>query len=180
MSASDPKTNLSRFGPERRDFIITRTFDAPRELVFAAWSDVNHLRRWWGPKGCTIGFCNMDLRPGGELLYSLRMPEGQEIWGKFVYREILPPDRLVFVNSFSDPQGNVTRAPFNSKWPLEILNTLTLGEQFNLTTLSLIGQPLNPTAEELELFESMLDPLHESFSGTFDQLQTYLKSFLKP
>ena len=65
-------------------------FDAPRELVFSAWSDPNHLRRWWGPKGCSIGFCNMDLRPGGQLLYSLRMPDGQEMWGKFVYREILP------------------------------------------------------------------------------------------
>ena len=180
MSATNVESNSQRFGPHHRDFIITRTLDAPRELVFDAWSNPNHLRRWWGPKGCTVGFCNMDLRPGGQLLYSLRMPDGQEMWGKFVYREILPPDRLVFVNSFSDPQGNVTRAPFNSKWPLEILNTLTLGEQFNLTTLSLIGQPLNPTAEELELFESMLNSLHESFSGTFDQLQKYLKSLSKP
>lgn len=180
MSATNPKTNLSHFGPELRDFIITRTFDAPRELVFDAWSDVNHLRRWWGPKGCTVGFCNMDLRPGGQLLYSLRMPDGHEMWGKFVYREILPPDRLVFVNSFSDPQGNVTRAPFNPKWPLEVLMTLTLGEQFNLTTLSLIGKPLNPTGEELDLFESMLNSLHEGFSGTFDQLAAYLQTLTKP
>ena len=174
MSATTPKPN--DFRPDRHDFIITRTLDAPRELVFDAWSNPNHLRRWWGPKGCTVGFCNMDLRPGGQLLYSLRMPDGQEMWGKFVYREILPPDRLVFVNSFSDPQGNITRAPFNTKWPLEILNTLTLGEQFNLTTLSLIGRPLNPTPEELDLFDSMTASLHEGFSATFDQLQAYLKT----
>lgn len=161
---------------ERRDFIITRTFDAPRELIFSLWSDPNHLRRWWGPKGCSVGFCNMDLRPGGQLLYSLRMPDGTEMWGKFVYREILPPDRLVFVNSFSDPQGNVTRAPFNPKWPLEILNTLNFGEQFNLTTLTLMGHPLNPTEEELQLFESMLDSLHQGFSATFDQLSAYLST----
>jgi uncharacterized protein YndB with AHSA1/START domain len=166
----------SHFGPEIRDFVITRTLDAPRELVFSAWSDANHLRKWWGPKGCSVGFCNMDLRPGGQLLYSLRTAEGQEMWGKFVYREILPPDRLVFVNSFSDAQGNTTRAPFNADWPLEILNTLTLGEQFNLTTLSLIGKPLNPTPQELALFESMLPSLHEGFSGTFDQLAAYLKT----
>jgi uncharacterized protein YndB with AHSA1/START domain len=110
------------------------------------------------------------------LLYSLRTPDGKEMWGKFVYREILPPDRLVFVNSFSDPHGNVVRAPFNPKWPLEILNTLTLGEQFNLTTLSLIGKPLNATGDELALFESMLDSIHEGFSGTFDQLAAYLKT----
>jgi uncharacterized protein YndB with AHSA1/START domain len=96
------------------------------------------------------------------------------MWGKFVYREVLPPERLVFVNSFSDPQGNVTRAPFNSRWPLEILNTLTLGEQFGLTTLTLLAAPLNPTPEEFQLFESMLDSLHQGFSGTFDQLSAYL------
>jgi uncharacterized protein YndB with AHSA1/START domain len=168
--------NPSHFGPEIRDFVITRTLDAPRELVFSAWSDPNHLRHWWGPKGCTVGFCNMDLRPGGQLLYSLRMPDGQEVWGKFVYREILPPDRLVFVNSFSDPQGNTTRAPFSPNWPLDVLMTLTLGEQFNLTTLSLIGKPLSPTADELALFESMLDSLHQGFSATFDQLASYLKT----
>jgi uncharacterized protein YndB with AHSA1/START domain len=180
MSANDqgakPSTNpkSSRYGPERRNFIITRTFDAPRELIFNLWSDPNHLRRWWGPKGCTVGFCNMDLRPGGQLLYSLRTPDGNEMWGKFVYREILPPERIVFVNSFSDPQGNVTRSPFNPQWPLEILNTLNLGEQFNLTTLTLMGRPLNPTEAELQLFDSMLDSLHQGFSATFDQLSAYL------
>jgi uncharacterized protein YndB with AHSA1/START domain len=176
MSATNSKSSSPHYGPEHRGLIITRTFDAPRELVFSAWSDANQLRRWWGPKGCSVGFCNMDLRPGGQLLYSLRMPDGQELWGKFVYREVLPPERLVFVNSFSDPQGNVTRSPFNPKWPLEVLNTVTLGERFNLTTLSLLGEPLNPTGEELDLFESMMSSLHEGFSGTFDQLAAYLKT----
>jgi uncharacterized protein YndB with AHSA1/START domain len=176
MSAS---ANPPHFGPEHHHFAISRMFDAPRELIFSLWADANHLRRWWGPKGCTIGFCNMDLRPGGQLLYSLRMPDGQEMWGKFVYREILPPERLVFVNSFSDPQGKLTRAPFNPKWPLEILNTLTLSQQFNLTRLVLLGEPLNPTPEEYELFESMIDSLHQGFSATFDQLQTYLNSLPK-
>ena len=180
MSATNPTPNPSHSGPTHHRFAISRMFDAPRELVFAAWSDPNHLRRWWGPKGCTVGFCNMDFRPGGQLLYSLRMPDGQEMWGKFVYREILPPDRLVFVTSFSDQQGAVTRAPFNPKWPLEILNTLTLSEHFNQTRLVLMGEPVNPTAEELALFESMLDSLHEGFSGTFDQLASYLKSLTPP
>ena len=180
MSATNPTPDSSPRHLERHRFAISRMFDAPRELVFSQWSDPNHLRRWWGPKGCTVGFCNMDLRPGGQLLYSLRMPDGQEMWGKFVYREILPPDRLVFVTSFSDPQGNITRAPFNPKWPLEILMTLILSQHFNLTRLTLMGEPLHPTAEELQLFESMLDSLHEGFSGTFDQLQSYLLTLTTP
>src|ERR1700760_523744 len=162
MSATNPTPNPPHSGPHHR-FAISRMFDAPRELVFAAWSDPNHLRRWWGPKGCSLGFCNMDFRPGGQLLYSLQMPNGQEMWGKFVYREILAPDRLVFVNSFSDAQGNLTRAPFSAKWPLEVLMTLNLSQQFNLTRLNLMGEPVHPTAEESELFESMVPSLHEGF-----------------
>jgi uncharacterized protein YndB with AHSA1/START domain len=180
MSATDPIPHPSHLHPHQHRFAISRMFDAPRELIFSLWSDPNHLRRWWGPKGCSVGFCNMDLRPGGQLLYSLRMPDGQERWGKFVYREILPPDRLVFVDSFSDPQGNTTRAPLNPKWPLEVLMTITLSQQFNLTRLQLLGEPLNPTAEELDLFESNRESLHDAFSGTFDQLQSYLQTLTKP
>jgi uncharacterized protein YndB with AHSA1/START domain len=178
MSATNSTPDPPHFGPQHRRFAISRMFDAPRELVFSLWSDPNRLRRWWGPKGCTVGFCNMDLRPGGQLLYSLQMPDGQEIWGKFVYREILPPERLVFVTSFSDPQGGVARAPFNAKYPLEVLNTLTLSEQFDLTRLVLMGEALNPSAAESELFESMAPSLHDSFSGTFDQMQAYLATLL--
>ena len=165
---------------EHHRFAISRMFDAPRELVFSLWSDPNHLRRWWGPKGCSVGFCNMDLRPGGQLLYSLQTSDNQEMWGKFVYREVLPPERLVFVNSFSDPQGNTTRAPFNPKWPLEVINTLTLSEQFALTRLVLMGEPLHATAEETELFESTIPTLHDAFSATFNQMQSYLATLPRP
>lgn len=164
----------SHFARDHRDFIITRTLDAPRELVFSAWSDPNHLRRWWGPKGCTVGFCNMDFRPGGQLLYNLRKADGSEMWGKFVYREILPPERITFVNSFSDPNGAITRAAFNAKWPLEVLNTLTLSEQFGMTRVTLLGAPLNATEEEWDVFEAMLMSLHQGYSGTFEQLAVYL------
>ncbi|MGC1903036.1 MAG: SRPBCC family protein [Candidatus Acidiferrum sp.] len=172
--ATATASSAPAFRPKRSDLLITWTFDAPRDLVFSMWSDANHLRRWWGPKGCTIGFCNMDFRPGGQLLYNLRKVDGTEMWGKFVYREILPPERIVFVNSFSDPKGNTTRAAFNAKWPLEVLNTLTLSEQFGLTRLTLLGVPLNATEEEWDVFENMLMSLHQGFSGTFEQLNEYL------
>ena len=176
MSATNPTPEPPHFGPAHRRFAISRMFDAPRELVFSLWTDPNRLRQWWGPKDCTVGFCNMDLRPGGQLLYNLQLPDGQEMWGKFVYREILPPERLVFVTSFSDPEGKTTRAPFNPKFPLEILNTLTLSEQFDLTRLVLMGEPVNSTAEETELFESMQPSLHDGFSATFNKMQAYLQT----
>jgi len=176
MSVTNPTPNPPRRDHDHHRFAISRMFDAPRELVFSLWSDPNHLRRWWGPKGSLISFSKMDFRPGGQFLYGLRMPDGQEMWGKFVYREILPPERLVFVTSFADQYGKVIRAPFNAQWPLEILNTLTLSQHFNLTRLTLMGEPLNPTAEESHLFRSMLDSLHDGFSGTFNQMQAYLET----
>ena len=74
----------------------------------AAWTEAEHLARWWGPKGFPISVVKLDLRSGGVFLYSMRFPEGHEMGGKFVYREIAEPGRLVFINSFSDAEGGVT------------------------------------------------------------------------
>src|SRR5205085_4388835 len=108
------------------EFTITRVFDAPRELVWKAITESERLMRWWGPKGFTMQVAQLDLRPGGVFHYSMRSPGGNDMWGKFVYREVVAPERLVFVNSFSDAEGNLTRNPFSPSWPLEILNTWTL------------------------------------------------------
>ena len=166
-------TGTARPSPQR-SFLITRSFDAPRDLICKAWTDPECFKHWWGPKGSTMGTCKMDLRPGGTLLYSMRMPGEVEMWGKFVYREILPPDRLGFVSSFSNENGNVTRAPFSATWPLEILNALTLREQFGEATLTFLGSPLNATEEEWATFEASLEAMHKGFSGTFDRLAEYL------
>jgi uncharacterized protein YndB with AHSA1/START domain len=157
-----------------RDLVITRTFDAPRELVFKAWTDPEHLQHWWGPKGFTFGVAKFDFRPGGIFHYSMRSPDGHEMWGKFVYREIVAPEKIVFVNSFSDEKGNITRAPFSPTWPLEILNTLTLSENDGKTTLTLRGGPINATEEEHRTFEARFESIKQGFGGTFDQLADYL------
>src|SRR5687767_1594226 len=83
------------------DFVITRTFDAPRDLVFKAFSEAERLAQWWGPKGCTIRVSRLGFRPGGTFHYRMQMPDGFEMWGRFTYREIDAPERIVFVNAFS-------------------------------------------------------------------------------
>lgn len=173
MTASDTGAGAAKHNHDR-PLIIVRTFDAPRDLMFNVWTDPEHFKHWWGPKGCTVVASKMDLRPGGTLLYSMRMPDGPEMWAKFVYHEILAPDRLVFVSSFSDEKGNITRAPFSATWPLEITNTLILREQFDKTTLTLLSHPANATDEEWQTFETAFSSLHQGFSGTFDQLAGYL------
>jgi len=160
--------------PPSECLVITREFDAPRDMVFKAWTDAEHLRRWWGPAGCEVGTCKVDLRPGGSFLYSMRMANAPEIWGKFVYREIRPPDRLVFLSSFSDADGNLTRHPFSPTWPLEILNTVTFVEEFGKTRLTLLANPINATPEELKTFREGMVFLEKGLTGTLDQLAGYL------
>ena len=172
--AAPAATNFAPAAGSKREFTLTRTFDAPRALVFQAWTQPEHLKRWWGVGGCTIGTCELDLRVGGKFHYCMQMPNGMDLWGIFVYREIAPPERLVFTNSISDPQGNIARHPFSPKWPLEILNTLTLREHAGKTTLSLHGIPINATGEELQAFEGGMIFMEKGFASTFDQLASYL------
>ncbi|KIL38982.1 polyketide cyclase [Gordoniibacillus kamchatkensis] len=156
------------------ELVLTRTFDAPRELVFKAFTEAEHLKHWWGPKGFTFGVAKLDLRPGGMFHYSMRSPDGHEMWGKFVYRQISAPEKLVFTNSFSDEVGNTIRAPFSPVFPLEILNTLTFAEHEGKTTLTMRGGPVNATEEELAFFKSMHPGMQQGFAGTFGQLDEYL------
>jgi uncharacterized protein YndB with AHSA1/START domain len=158
------------------EFSITRTFDAPRDLVFQVFTDSEHLAQWWGPKGFTWVSATLDLRPGGRFHYCMRSPDGHNMWGKFVYREIVPPERIVFVNSFSDEKGNTIRAPFNSDWPLEVLNTVTFTEHAGRTTLTLRGGPINATEAERRTFDASHKLMEQGFSGTLDHLAEYLAS----
>jgi len=156
-------------------FVISRSFEAPRALVWKMWSEAEHLAKWWGPKGFTWLSGKLDLRPGGVFHYGMRAPNGGEMWGKFIYREITPPERIVFVNSFSDATGNTTRAPFATDWPLEVLNVLTLSEEDGKTTVTLRGEPINATAPERDKFKAMQSSMRQGFGGAFDQLENYLK-----
>src|SRR5450631_3880460 len=80
---------------ETSDFVISRTFDAPRALVWKAWTDPEALAQWWGPKGATIRVVKLDMRPGGIFHYAMSFQPGHDMWGRFAYREIAPPERLV-------------------------------------------------------------------------------------
>lgn len=156
------------------EFVIRRRFDAPRDLVFRVWTEGEHLARWWGPKGFTIELIKFDPRPGGLFHYSMRTPDGTEMWGKFVYREIVKPERIVWVNSFSDPEGNTIRPPFAPDFPLEILNTVTFTEEGSQTVLTLRGVPINATTAEDQIFTGMHDSMHDGWTGTLDQLAAEL------
>jgi uncharacterized protein YndB with AHSA1/START domain len=94
--------------PADRVLTITRIFDAPRSLVFKAWTDSEHIARWWGPRGFKSDVIKNDLRPGGSYRIHMLGPDGDH-WSQGVYREVVPPERLVMVGSWADAQGNPTR-----------------------------------------------------------------------
>jgi uncharacterized protein YndB with AHSA1/START domain len=155
-------------------FVISRTFDAPRDLVWKAWTERDRLMQWFGPKGSTMRHATMDFRPGGVFHYCLRSPDGNDMWGKFVYREIVPPERIVWMHSFSDEQGGLTRHPFSSGWPLEMLTTVTFAEHEGKTKVTVRWVPINPTAAERETFQNNREGMKMGWTGTFDQLTEYL------
>ncbi len=95
------------------------------------------------------------------------------MWGKFVYRDIAVPERIVLVNSFSDEQGGTTRHPLSPTWPLEILTTTTFTEQDSKPTITLHWIPLNATEAERKTFDTSHDGMRQGWTGTFDQLAEY-------
>jgi uncharacterized protein YndB with AHSA1/START domain len=98
------------------------------------------------------------------------------MWGKFVYREIIAPQRIVLVNSFSDEKGNLTRHPMSPTWPREMLSTTTFAEYQGKTTITLEWTALNPTEAERKTFNTGRDGMRMGWTGTFDQLAQYLAS----
>jgi uncharacterized protein YndB with AHSA1/START domain len=158
------------------DFVLSRSFDAPRELVFAAWTQVDHLLKWFGPKGTSlIAGISADFRPGGTFHYGMRGPDGKAMWGKWVIRELKAPERIVLVSSFSDEKGGITRHPMAPTWPLETLSDTTFAaEGPKKTKLTLRWSPLNATDEERAIFMASFKGMEAGWGGTMEQLDAYL------
>jgi uncharacterized protein YndB with AHSA1/START domain len=125
--------------PLQAELVVTRVFDVPRELVFRAWTEPECVKRWWGPEGFTMPYCDIDLRPGGIFLRCMRSPEGQDFWVTGVFREVVAPERLVFTDSFADAEGNVVppaRYGVGPGMPLERLVTVTFEEHAGSTKVT--------------------------------------------
>lgn len=155
-------------------FVITRTFDAPRSLVWKAFTEREHLMQWFGPKGVTIPKCTLDLKPGGVFHYCMRTADGHEMWGKWVFQEIQAPERLVVIVAFSDAQGGVTRHPMVPDWPLQTLSTSTFTEENGKTTLRLEWAPYEGSETERKCFRDGHAGMQQGWGGTFAQLDAYL------
>jgi len=130
------------------EIVITRFFDAPRELAWRAWTEPELVKEWWGPKNYTAPSIMIDLRVGGKYLYCMRSPEGRDIWSTGVNREIIRPERIVSTDSFADEKGNVVPATcygISRDFPAdELLVTVTFEVQATRTKLTLWHTGLPP------------------------------------
>jgi uncharacterized protein YndB with AHSA1/START domain len=157
-------------------FVLSHTFDAPRDLVWRAFTEPERMKQWWGPKGFPVVASAMDVRPGGMCHYAMSVPDGSLMWGKFAYREIVAPERLVFVNGFSNENGDFIRHPLVPVWPLEVLSVFRFTEQEGRTTFTLEWTPINASAEECALFEHSHEGMTQGWAGTLEQLDAHLAS----
>ncbi len=154
--------------PSDRELVISRTFAAPRELVWQAWTQCEHLQEWWAPAGWSVPVCKMDFRVGGTWHYCMKgpMPDGSEMesWGLTVYQEIVAPERIVALDQFADAAGNVS-----PEMP-KMLNTITftaVDGQTQVTSHSEFA-----AIEDLETIVQM--GMEEGMTQSWDQLAAHL------
>jgi uncharacterized protein YndB with AHSA1/START domain len=160
---------------KRQELVITRHLNAPRDLVWKAFTDADHLAAWWGPPGTTLRHSALDLRPGGRYHFRSEFPDGNALWGLFVFHEISPQDRIVYLHSFSDKDGGIASSPFGGPWPACLHTTLSFVEAEGGTTLSLHQYPIDATSEEDAAYGALLEDMTGGWSGTLDRLDDFLR-----
>jgi uncharacterized protein YndB with AHSA1/START domain len=138
-----------------------RVFDAPREVVFAAWTDPKQVAQWWGPTGFTAPVCELDVRPGGAILIHMRAPDGTVYPMSGIYKEIVPPERLVFTATPLDKDGNAM---------FENLNTVIFSERDGKTTVTLRVEVVKSSAAA----EPYLSGMEMGWKMTLDRLEAHV------
>ena len=156
------------------DLHLARVFKAPRALLFQAMTETAHLQHWWGPQGCRIEVAGHEARPGGMFHYCMHFPGGFDMWGRFLYHEIVAPERIVVVNGFADAACNAAPNPMSPHWPLEVLNTTTLAGQDGKTILTLLSQPIDANELERANFKAGHAAMQDGFGGMYDKFEHYL------
>lgn len=160
MTNSDQKVETTE-----QELVLTRTFDAPRKLVFEAYSSCEHLKNWWGPRTWPMVECTMDFRIGGVWHYCLRGPnEGDASWGRAVFSEIVEPERIVYLDAFSDAEGNVNEGMPQTESHIEF------ADDNGRTRVTLRARYPSPADLKTVLDMGMVDGI----TDTLDRLDEYL------
>jgi len=157
-----------------KPFTVTRVFNAPVELVYKVNTEVEHLKKWFGPAGTKVIQFKMNFKVGGINLYGLEIMPGVEMWGKQTYVEIVPNQKIVLIQSFSDKDGNITTHPMSPTWPKEMLSTTTFEAEGKQTRVTISWHPHNSDAVGENTFDTSRESMTGGFKGMMDTLETYL------
>ena len=155
-------------------FVLERTFNAPRALVWAAFSQADHLSQWMSPAGMTPGRCTIDFREGGIYHYEIVTPDGLSFWGRWIFRDIVDQESMVVHVSFSDEGCGITRHPMAPDWPLETFSKTRFSDVEGGTLIRLEWSALGSDPVALKNFEDGKPSMTQGWSGTMDQLDACL------
>jgi uncharacterized protein YndB with AHSA1/START domain len=157
MATSSTKPN------EEHELVLTRVFNAPRELVFKVWTDPKHVAQWWGSWGFTNPVCELNLRPGGAILIHMRGPDGTVYPMTGVFQEVVPPERLVFTSGALDAAGNAM---------FEVLTTVTFAEEGGKTKQILRARVIKRTAQAAPYLAGM----EQGWTQSLERLAVYVST----
>jgi uncharacterized protein YndB with AHSA1/START domain len=161
---NDTQTTL----PTDTEMVFSRVFNAPRALVWKAWSQAEHLAQWWGPEGWTLPICEIDFRVGGKWFYGMQSPEGEMAYGGAIYHEIVAPERIALTDYFTDEHGN----PNTDFVETHVIITFT--ETDGKTTMTYATR-WNTPAERDAVMEMGME---EGFTQTLQRLDTLLSTLV--
>ena len=167
--ATTNRARLVLSTPSDREIVISRVFNAPRQLVWDAWTKPEYVARWFGADGWTVPVCEIDLRPGGTYRYVMRSAEGQEVIMRGVYREVVAPERLVSTEVF-EGFSEVGYRPED-----DTVSTAVLTERDGKTTWT--GTIVYPSKEIRD--GALATPMEEGMNGSFDRLDAVLEAIIK-
>jgi len=156
---------------DEKELTITHDFDAPREVIWEAWTDPDMFMQWWGPKDFTTPVSKIDLRVGGEYFNCMRSPDGQDFCSKGLYLEIFEPKRLVMTDSFADKEGNTVSATYHglsSNFPMEMQIMVTFEEQNGKTKL------IVKHSDVTNISETELNDMQQGWNESLDKLSELL------
>lgn len=166
LQMSNPNPTIDK----SKELVIIRTFDAPREFVWNAWTNPKAFKKWWGPKGFSCPYCEIDLRVGGKYHNCMQSADEKKYWATGTYKQIIPNEKLVCTDSFSDPDGNIVSAShygLSDDFPRELQLTVLL-DQINSKTRMTLKHEGMPDGE-------MQENARIGWNESFDKLANSLK-----
>jgi uncharacterized protein YndB with AHSA1/START domain len=163
-----------RLDDEER-FVISRSFDAPLERMFAMWTQPEHVAQWMGPAGFDTHFLRADIRAGGTTLFRMSGP-GLTMFARAQYEELRRPDRIVYTQQFCDEHENISRHPLAPVWPETMRTTVELAAEGPACTRVTVTWTIvgDVTAEEMAMFVSARAGMTQGWTGSFDKLEATL------